>query len=290
MKIIVAKNAGFCYGVKRALDITYKTLKRGQNPLYMLGEIVHNEEVVDKIKKTGIKIIDNLDKVKKGTIIIRAHGATPEVFQKAKDKGLEIIDATCPMVSRIHQLARNALSQNYQIIIVGDKGHDEILGILGAINQKAIVVENAKEAEKLKNFKKVALFSQTTQSLSNFKEVAEILSENCPELRIFNTICLATKLHQAEVEKIAKEVDKMIIIGSKTSANTKRLVQISEKIGTPTYLISEANQLKKEWFKNFFGSDCCFPWWFVLWEKPILWCFNPEVLKTSPFPKLLRGP
>lgn len=249
-KIIVAKNAGFCYGVKRAMKITEESLKKGLRPLYMLGAVVHNEHVVEKIRKAGIKIVDNLDKIKKGSVIIRAHGAVPEVFQKAKAKRLKIIDATCPMVLKIHELAKGLLNQGYQIIIVGDKGHDEVLGTLGAIGQKAIVVENKKEARALKNFKKVALLSQTTQSFANFKEVAEELLEKCIELRIFNTICLATILHQTEVEKMAEKVDKMIIIGSKTSANTKRLFQISEKMGTKTYLISEPEELKREWFKG----------------------------------------
>lgn len=252
MKIILSKQAGFCYGVKRAVDKTWETLKKNQRPVYMLGEIVHNKEVVKKLARAGAKIIDNLSEAEnhQATLLIRAHGTTPQTLAQAKKLKLDIVDATCPMVKLVHNLALKMIKEGCQIVLAGDKGHEEIIGIIGTTADKAIVVENPEEAAGLKYYPKIALLSQTTQSLKNLQAIASGLVSRCAELRVYNTICLATSLRQNELIKLAKLVDLIIVIGSRHSANTVRLAEISKSLGVKTYHIDNPDELKKLWFKN----------------------------------------
>lgn len=252
MKIILSKQAGFCYGVKRAVDKTWETLKDNQRPVYMLGEIVHNKEMVKKLAAAGAKIIDNLSEAEnhQATLLIRAHGTTPQTLAQAKKLKLNIVDATCPMVKRVHNLALEMLEQNYQVVLAGDKGHDEITGILATTGNKAIVVETPKDVQKIKYYPKIALLSQTTQSLKNLQAIASGLVGRCAELRVFNTICSATSLRQNELIRLAKLVDLIIVIGSRHSANTVRLAKISKGLGVKTHHIDSSLELKKSWFKG----------------------------------------
>lgn len=252
MKIILSKQAGFCYGVKRAVDKTWEVLNKNQRPVYMLGEIVHNKDVVKKLAQAGAEIIDNLSEAKnhQATLLIRAHGATPETMAQAKKLELNIVDATCPMVKLVHNLALKMMREGYQVVLAGDKGHEEVNGILGTTANKAIVVENPDEAAELKYYPKIALLSQTTQSLKNLQAIAGNLAGKCAELRVFNTICSATSQRQNELIRLAKLVDLMIVIGSRHSANTVRLAKISKSLGIKTHHIDSSLELKKAWFKG----------------------------------------
>ncbi|HOK35382.1 MAG TPA: 4-hydroxy-3-methylbut-2-enyl diphosphate reductase [Candidatus Pacearchaeota archaeon] len=254
MEIILSKEIGFCFGVRRAYDLTLKTTEEQKRPYFCLGPLVHNESVNKKLEKLGIKFVSSLDdEVKNGILIIPAHGARPEIFKEAKKRELKIIDVTCPLVKKVQKTAEDLQNNGYQVIIVGDKNHTEVESIQGAIKDKGIVVENAEEVSALKNFKKNLSFgviAQTTQSEENVQKVLEKLKKIAKKVKFCNTLCPFVSARQKEVGDLAKKVDLILIIGSQTSANTKRLVGIAQKSHKPVYHIENEKELKKEWFLN----------------------------------------
>ncbi|MBU3941476.1 MAG: 4-hydroxy-3-methylbut-2-enyl diphosphate reductase [Nanoarchaeota archaeon] len=247
MKIICAENMGFCFGVKRALDIALK-----EKDAYTLGQLIHNPQVVGLLEERGIKETKSVDDIKRGTLIITAHGTIKSNIEKAKSKGLRIIDTTCPLVKRVHELAGEFDEKGYKIILFGDKEHPEVKGIVSN-TKDVIIISSDGEVRKLK-FDKACFLSQTTQSLEKFNEIADVLKKNISNLRIFNTICNATKKRQGSALKLAKKVDMMIVIGGYNSANTKMLSQICSKI-VETKHIEKAGELDDAWFngKNIIG-------------------------------------
>jgi len=251
MKINIAKSAGFCFGVKRALNIAFKTIKPDAN-IEMLGDIVHNEEVVREIEKAGIRKIKRLKKGKNKTLLIRAHGAPFQTFRKARGLGYEIIDATCPMVKEIHKIAKDSEKKGYTAIVIGDKKHDEVQGIIGQLKNKAIVIDALKNIslEKIKTIKKAAIVVQSTQNIEKTLKIVKVLKSHINELKFFNTICRPTRTKQEEIKILPLKNDVMIIIGSKTSANTKRLYEISKSLNKHSYWIQSKNQIRPRWFKD----------------------------------------
>jgi 4-hydroxy-3-methylbut-2-enyl diphosphate reductase len=251
MKINLAKSAGFCFGVKRALEIALKTAQ-ASNEVYMLGDIVHNEQVVKEIERSGIKKIKKLSKGKGKILLIRAHGACQYILKKAADLGYTIVDATCPMVKEIHKIAKDCERKGYKIIVIGDKKHDEVHGIIGQLNQKAIVIDNRKNIplEKVKRIKKACMVLQSTQNLEKALKIFDILKLHIPEIRFFNTICRPTRIKQDEIKKMPLENDVMIIIGSQTSANTKRLYEISKSLNKKSYWVNSKKEINPDWFKG----------------------------------------
>ena len=242
MKVICAENMGFCFGVKRALDMALK-----ERNAYTLGQLIHNPQVVELLEKKGIKVVNSINEINDGTLIITAHGTSKSNIGKAKEKGLRIIDTTCPLVKRVHELAGEFDKKGYKIILLGNKEHQEVKGT--ASNAKDVtIVNSAKEAGKLK-FNKACFLSQTTQSLEKFNEIVNILKGNILDLKVFNTICDATRKRQDSAMNLAKKVDLMIIIGGYNSANTKMLSQICSKI-VETKHIEKADEIDGEWFKN----------------------------------------
>ncbi len=224
MKINLARSAGFCFGVKRALDIAFKTAT--SNALvYMLGDIVHNEDVVRQIKKTGIKKIGRLTSGKNKTLLLSTHGTCMDTLRRAERLGYKIIDATCPMVKEIHKIAKVMEEKGYRVIVIGDKKHDEVHGIIGQLKGTTIVIDNPEHIplKKIKEVKKAAVVVQSTQNLENVLKIVESLKLYIPELKFFNTICRPTRIKQQELKVMPKENDVMIIIGTKNSANTRRL-------------------------------------------------------------------
>ena len=242
MRINTAKSAGFCFGVKRALEIAIKTAKRGKK-VYMLGDIVHNENVVRQIEASGIKKIGKLNKTKSATL---------DTFAKAARLGYKIIDATCPMVKEIHRIAKEMQSKGYKIIIIGDKEHDEVRGIAGQLKDKALVIDgiNNIPLEKIKKFKKAAVVAQSTQNLNAVLKITGILKNHIPDLIFYNTICKPTRTKQDEVKNMPLENDVMIIIGSKKSANTKRLYETSRSLNKNSWWINSKDEIKPAWFKG----------------------------------------
>lgn len=251
MKINLAKSAGFCFGVRRALTIALETA-RSSNKVYMLGDIVHNEKVVSDIKKTGIKKIDKLTCGKNKILLIRAHGTSRKIIKKAARLGYKIVDATCPMVKEIHKIARNSERKGYKIIVIGDRQHDEVRGIIGQLNTKAIVIQSRKDLlfKGMGKFKKAAIVVQSTQNLENVTRIIGLLKNKMKKVKFFNTICKPTIMKQEEIKIMPLENDAMIIIGSRRSANTRRLWELSKSLNTKSYWINEKRQIKMGWFKK----------------------------------------
>jgi 4-hydroxy-3-methylbut-2-enyl diphosphate reductase len=249
MKINLAKSAGFCFGVKRALDIALKTASTHPH-VYMMGNIVHNEDVTKQIEHAGIKKIAKLTDGKDKTFLLQAHGVGLDFIKKIKDLGYNIIDATCPMVKEIHGIARNMETQGYKIIIIGDKNHDEVRGIVGQLENKPILIEDASDIRFNKKISRAAVVVQSTQNVSKVLTLISLLKPYTKELKFFNTICRPTRLKQEDIKKMPLENDVMVIIGSKTSANTKRLYEISRSINKRSYRVHSKKDLKPGWFKN----------------------------------------
>jgi 4-hydroxy-3-methylbut-2-enyl diphosphate reductase len=251
MRINLAKSAGFCFGVKRAIDIALRSAHQGGN-IYMLGDIVHNEDVVRQIEAAGIRKIKRLAFGKDKTLLIRAHGTGFATLERAKKAGYSIIDATCPMVKEIHKIAREMEKNGFTIIVVGDKLHDEVHGICGQLKGRAIVIDQVKHipAQKLRRIKKACVVSQSTQNAQNVLAIVKILKRIIPELKFFNTICKPTRTRQEETKRLPRQNDVMIIIGSRHSANTKRLYEISRALNKRTYWVGSRNDIRKAWFRK----------------------------------------
>ncbi len=251
MRINLAKTSGFCFGVRRALEIASQTIKSRKN-VYMLGDIVHNEEVVRQINSRGIKKIKTLSAGKDKALLIRAHGASAKTFAKAKALGYEIVDATCPMVKEIHKIAKRMEAAGCKIIVVGDKKHDEVQGIVGQLRQKAIVIEDARHIplKALGRIKKAAVVAQSTQNMQEVLEIVNVLKGRIKQLKFFNTICRPTRTKQEEIKVMPLKNDVVIIIGSKTSANTKRLYQIAKSLNRRSHWVQSSHQIKQGWFKG----------------------------------------
>ncbi|MDP2831071.1 MAG: 4-hydroxy-3-methylbut-2-enyl diphosphate reductase [Candidatus Omnitrophota bacterium] len=251
MKIHLAKSAGFCFGVRKAITIALETVKT-KKPIFMLGDIVHNEEVVRQIQRAGIKKINRLSSGEGKTLLIRAHGCSAKTLKKAIKLGYTIIDATCPMVKEIHAIASKLENRGCQIIIIGDKLHDEVQGIAGGLKSKAIIIDKFKNIplEKIKHIRRAGVLVQSTQNLDNVRKILNVLRKYIPRVEFHNTICNPTRIKQGEVKTMPLENDIMIIIGSKTSANTKRIYEIAKPLNKHSYWISSAGEIKKTWLNN----------------------------------------
>lgn len=251
MKINLAKSAGFCFGVKRAIAIAYRTAKE-KDKVYMLGDIVHNEDVAKEMNKAGIKKIKQLTFGKDKTLLIRAHGTGQKTCKEARNLGYFIVDATCPMVKEIHKIAIQEEQKGYKIIVIGDKKHDEVSGIVGQLKSKAIVIDNIDNIPlgKIKKINKAAVVVQSTQNIEKTIAIVNILKRYIKQLEFFNTICQPTKTKQQEIKVMPLKNDIMIIIGSKTSANTKRLYEISKSLNKRSYWIQSKDEIKPDWFRN----------------------------------------
>jgi 4-hydroxy-3-methylbut-2-enyl diphosphate reductase len=248
MKINLANSAGFCFGVKRAINIAMHTAKNNKR-VFMLGDIVHNEDVVKKIGEAGIKKASRLYAGKGKTLLIRAHGCSNKTLQKAKRLGYSIIDATCPMVKEIHANARSLESRGFKIIVIGDKSHDEVKGIIGQLKAKAIIIDKLSSItiKRIQSTAKAGVVVQSTQNLDKVEEIINILSKNIKNLEFHNTICKPTRSKQSEVKIMPLENDVMIIIGSKTSANTKRIYEISKSLNNKSHWVNSSGEIKKNW-------------------------------------------
>jgi len=249
MEIICANYMGFCPGVKRAWDLVEKTVRDKSKPVYILGELIHNKQAIEKLEKWGIKTISSLKEIKgKGVMMIRAHGEPPQTFQKLKKLKLKIIDTTCPSVARVQKLANQLEKEGYQVIVCGEKDHPEAIATIG-YTQRGLIVGSVKEARKIPSRKRIGIISQTTFSPTVFQEICRLLKKKSANFKSLGTICNITQMAQKEAQKIAKQVDIMIVVGGKHSSNTKRLAEVCQEI-VRTYHIETAQELKKSWFKK----------------------------------------
>ncbi len=251
MRIFVAKKAGFCAGVKRAVKITENAAHK-TGIWYTLGPLVHNDAVIEHFRNRGIDTIDNLEQITGDDIgiIIRSHGVSPVIIKQAEEKGIRIQDATCPLVSKVHKTAELLIQENYDIIIFGDNQHPETLGILGWCNNRATVISDVEQAHNIDRKTKIGLISQTTKDLKTFLAVAAILMTKTDELRIFNTICSATKNRVEQTLEIIRQVDLMLVIGDSKSSNTATLTKECLSTGVKTIQIEKADDIQDEWLKG----------------------------------------
>lgn len=253
MKLLIAKYLGFCTGVNRAYNLALKTAKKGA-PVYMLGYLVHNQKVIDELKAKGVQTVKNLKEIPEGAtgyLIISAHGLSPDAYEKAQKTGLKIIDTTCPWVKKPQALAKKLVEEGYHLIIVGDKDHTEVTGIMGWAQNKAQVIEGVKNVKKVQFHDKLAVIAQTTQSMKNFEDVVNALAGKTNDLKMFNTICEATSRMQRSAVDMAKRSEIMFVIGDSKSANTRRLKELCEETGAKTYQIESAENLDLNLLKGF---------------------------------------
>lgn len=239
MKIKIARTAGFCFGVRRAINTALKVVD-SRSGVYMLGDIVHNKTVVDSIEAAGIRKISRLGSGGRKVLLIRAHGASKDTYSKARGRGYDIVDATCPMVKEIHKIARDSERKGRRIVIIGDKDHDEVKGIVGQLKRRPIVISGARDLRRLRlpRSARLAAVVQSTQDLETVKRVVRALSGRVNDLKFYNTICRPTTLKQQEAREIARTNGAVIVLGSSKSANTMRLYQISKRINKRTYRVS----------------------------------------------------
>lgn len=246
MSIKVSKKAGFCMGVRKALEETLSLKYKGKENLCTLGPLIHNPQVLEILKKLNIENI-KLEELKPNqTVIIRAHGVSPDILKKLKEKNCEIINCTCPRVGKVQAQAKKAKNEGKTVIIIGDKEHAEVKGIIGYAGEKSICLSTKEEAKNIKLNGKAVILAQTTFSKELYEEISNIIKENNPKVEIFQTICDATSERQSEAREMAKEVDAMVVVGGSFSANTKRLKEIIEEMGIPAYLVEEEKDLKDE--------------------------------------------
>ena len=247
MEVILAESAGFCFGVKRAVETVYEQAAGGGR-IYTYGPIIHNEEVVSDLEKKGVRVLkeEELDDLQEGTVIIRSHGVPREVQRRIRERSLVCVDATCPFVKRIHKIVEKESRAGRQIIIIGNPGHPEVEGIMGWSETPAVIIESEKEAE---NFfcpeeKDICLVSQTTFNYNKFQELVEIIQKKGYNVSVANTICNATEERQAEAKLIASQVDAMIVIGGTHSSNTRKLYEICRKECEYTCFIQTLDDLQ----------------------------------------------
>lgn len=252
MKIYVAQNSGFCFGVKRALRKTFEAVKEKDNSIYTYGPLIHNKQVIDKLKKSGVKSVEKIDDAKDSTLIIRSHGIPLDIYDKAKMSNIEIIDATCPFVRRVQEIVKEYYNKGYKIIIIGNPNHPEVIGINGWCNDSADIIEEYNEIEKIDFAQKMCVVAQTTITIEKWNSIVKELNKKTKELREFNTICLATKDRQEACADIAKKVDAMIVIGGYHSSNTQKLFEISKNYCNKSMHIETADELE---FKKLEGCE-----------------------------------
>ncbi len=243
MQVFLPPEIGFCFGVKRALNLVIDELKR-EEKIYSLGDLIHNPQVIEDLKRKGVVFVSSLSQVKKGTVIIRSHGADPSLIRKAREKGLKVIDATCPYVAKVQRIAKFLSQKSYRVVIVGLSTHPEIKGVMASVaGKKTYVVKDAQEIERIPFTGKMGVVVQTTESLDNFNNIVKNLVKRGKECRVFNTICKVIRRRQEETKKLAKKVEVMIVVGGHNSSNTSQLARLSQSMGVKTYFMEREKDL-----------------------------------------------
>lgn len=255
MEITVAKSAGFCFGVQRAVDSVYKELEENSGKIYTFGPIIHNEQVVEDLNKRGIEVIntvEQLKEIKEGTVVIRSHGVAKEIYDILEQQKLKMVDATCPFVKKIHNIVLDESNNGKTIIIIGNDNHPEVEGIKGWVNGEVIVINKEEQIEKLSlpEQTKACIVSQTTFNHNKFKYLVEIIRKKGYDITVVNTICNATHVRQVEAQKISSKVDGMIVIGGKNSSNTQKLYDICRNECENTFYVQTVKDLNLHELKS----------------------------------------
>ena len=256
MEVTVAKSAGFCFGVKRAVDTVYEQIEKGQKPVYTYGPIIHNEQVVEDLAARGVQVIrseEELERITEGTVIIRSHGVPRRICDKIKAQGLTLVDATCPFVRKIHRIVEQESEKGNHIVIIGSEPHPEVEGIKGWASGPVTVISTAEEAEQFvpEAGKQVSIVAQTTFNYNKFKDLVEIFSKKSYDISVLNTICNATEERQTEARTLAGTVDTMLVIGGRHSSNTQKLYEICKEECKNTYFIETLVDLDTKPFQSF---------------------------------------
>lgn len=247
MKVEVARHAGICYGVERALKLAAEAAATGRE-VHTLGPLIHNPQAVEALKANGVAVAGCLEDAEDGILVIRSHGVDPAIIEAAGDKGLDVVDATCPFVSSAQQAAAQLKADGYTVVIVGEADHPEVEGIVAHTGGQAIVVEELSDIPERLPSRRVGIVVQTTQSLERLNQVVAALMPRVSELKVINTICSATGQRQRAAEELARSVDVMVIVGGLNSGNTTRLTEICRQVNDRVYHVETADELKPEWF------------------------------------------
>ena len=251
--VVLAEAAGFCFGVRRALDMAEAERQNRFGKLTALGPIVHNEQVVRRLETAGIGTADKLAQIPQGTVILSAHGVSPSVPVEARARGLLVVDVTCPFVTKVHRAARRLFEEGCQVILLGDSGHSEVRGTIGAVEALGgaiTVVSGPEEARSVPLGKRVGVVSQTTQRAAAFAATVAEICLRAPEVRAINTICGATDSLQEAAIRMARHVEVAIVIGGRNSANTRRLRELCEEQGIPAYQVQAAEEVREAWLEG----------------------------------------
>ncbi|MDP2168378.1 MAG: 4-hydroxy-3-methylbut-2-enyl diphosphate reductase [Thermodesulfovibrionales bacterium] len=251
MKILAAKGTGFCFGVKRAINIAFDVAKKEKSGVYTFGPIIHNPQVIERLKTVGVMPIESLRGLRKkglNAVIIRTHGVPADIMQRLEKIGCKIIDATCPYVKKAQQYAKLLCDEGYQVVILGDKRHPEVEGIMSYAGKNAVVVDAESGIPHLKS--RVGIVVQTTQPLEALRGLLSSAIGQTKEIKVYNTICSSTALRLEETETVARKADVMIVVGGKNSANTTQLANLCRSLSVPTYHIETASEIKEKWMKG----------------------------------------
>ncbi len=250
MDVFLTEEIGFCFGVRRALTLVSDELKRG-NRIHTLGDLIHNTGVVESLRKEGVLPISSLSQISKGTVIIRSHGASPSLIKEGRRKGLKILDATCPYVLRVQNIARYFSMKSYQVIIIGLATHPEVKAVIENVDEgRAYVVKNPQEATRIPFASKIGVVAQTTESIDNFEKIVKNLVQKGREIRIFNTICKVIRERQENTRRLAKKVEAMIVVGGHNSSNTYQLVKLCKFLKVKTYFVESRKDLQTRELKH----------------------------------------
>ncbi len=255
MQVLLAQPRGFCAGVERAIAIVDTLLEKNKSPVYVRHEIVHNRRVVEKLKAKGVKFVEEVDQIPNGSLtVFSAHGVSKQVKENAKQRDLVTVDATCPLVTKVHSQGQRYAARGYEIILIGHEYHPEVQGTIGQISGKVHLISDVADVENLHvaNPERVAFITQTTLSVDDTAEIVEALKAKFPKIvgPDIDDICYATQNRQNAVRALAKKVDLVLIVGANNSSNSNRLCEVSRANGTPAYLLQEAEDLKLEWLAN----------------------------------------
>jgi (E)-4-hydroxy-3-methyl-but-2-enyl pyrophosphate reductase len=250
VRAIVAEGAGFCFGVKRALKMAFEAARDGEGDVVTLGAIIHNPQVVAKLEEEGLHVVENLDGLEGGTLVVRSHGLPRSVLEEAEAKGMTIVDATCPFVKQAQERAVQLENEGHAVIVVGEEDHPEVLSITGSLKGRATVVDGTAGLTDLPPANRYGVVCQTTQPQEHLSAVVQDLLTRAREIKVFNTICEATFDRQESALELARRVDVMLVVGGKNSANTRRLWELCRDAGCDAYHIETADELEPAWFEG----------------------------------------
>lgn len=252
MRVVVAKYMGFCGGVRRAVELAAKAARNGQGGATTWGPLIHNPQEVDRLRREGVKVAQRLEELNGGAFVVSAYGVESAVLEAVRQRGMEVVDATCPVVTRAHELAERLAEEGYFVVAVGDHGHPEMVTLKEKLGDRVAVVHTPEEAAQLRLRGKVGVLSQTTQSLENFRRIVADIVIRVKETKVINTLCPAITVRQEEAQRLVEEVDVLLVVGGRGSSNTTRLAEIGRQRGVPTYHVETADEIQPGWF----APDC----------------------------------